>query len=689
MSATVSSHTSTHPLRAGLATLALVGACFVFAQQIGESYPLEYWLLPHYLKYWGLCAGVACACTVSGLRVTAALGAGALGFAENLLLSFASGVLLFSLGIFAGGILGLYGPIFFVAWPLVLTALGGRAPWHTLARTARHFGAAALRGEHTFWPRTPFELARAMFLLLGLIGVYLQVITPGNVSFDARWYHVGIAEQYALRGAIERFPEGWYLGAYPQLATWLYTWAFLLPASVFDRVALAAHIEWMLFLATVPAIGLLARHLLKPERVRWTGGVLFLFPSIYLYDTNLNVGSDHVLAFWACPLALAVIALLEAPSAKRVALASLVAAGAILTRYQAIYLLVPASVIVLIGFARARELHLAALGIAALLVLTAPHWLKNYLFYGDPLYPILHAYLPARPFHPGAEAALQGQYLPTAFALHGSLSQRVWELVVALPTFSFRPLNWSVLNLPQPTFGSMFTLLGLALPFLPRAKRIWGLLLVCYVGVAIWYWTNHQIRFLQALLPWMAACIVALCVRIWRVGRAPRLALSALVGLQILWGADLYFAPSHTLIAGGIITNTVLHLRAGMAGEYEGRFRHYLDFELLNARLPKDAVVLLHNGDFRLGLERRAITDQYGYQGALGYAALGDPRAVWQAWHDLGVTHIYWPRSENKDADADERAREAVFRTAVKQLTHGRVRLGGWNLAVLAAEPPP
>jgi hypothetical protein len=126
-----------------------------------------------------------------------------------------------------------------------------------------------------------------------------------------------------------------------------------------------------------------------------------------------------------------------------------------------------------------------------------------------------------------------------------------------------------------------------------------------------------------------------------------------------------------------------------MAGDYEGRFRHYLDFEPLNARLPKDAVVLLHDGDFRLGLERRAITDQNGYQGALGYAALGNPRAVWQAWHDLGVTHIYWPRGENKDAGADERAREAVFRSAVKQLTYGRVRLEGSNLAVLAAEPPP
>lgn len=689
MAATATSHTSSHWLRAGLATLALVGGCIVFAWQVGEYYPLKYWLLPRYLKLWALSGAVGCACMVSGLRLTAALGGTALALGENLLLSFASGVLLFGLGVFLGGILGLFGPVFFYVWPVLLTLLGGRASWRTLGLAARRFCVAAGSGGRAFWPSTPFELARALFLALGLIGVYLQVMTPGNVSFDARWYHLGVAEQYAVRGAIERFPEGWYLGAYPQLATWLYTWAFLQPASLFDRVTLAAHLEWMLFLATVPAIGLVVRHLLKPDRVRWVGGALFLFPSIYIYDTNLNVGSDHVMAFWAGPLALAVIALLEQPSTKRVLLASLPAAGALLTRYQAIYLLVPASLIALYGLVRARQPRLIGIGIASVLVLSAPHWLKNLIFYNDPLYPVLHDYLPSKPFHPDAAEAMLGNYIPTVFAMTGTVWERLRELSGALFTFSFIGHNWSVLNLPQPTFGSLFTLLGAALPFLPRAKRIWGILLVCYVGVGIWYWTNHQSRFLQALVPWMAACIVALCVRIWQLGLVPRFALSALVGLQIVWGADFYFVPNHVLLDGGIIMTTARHLRAGLDGQYESRFRHYLDFEGLNARLPRDAVVLLHNGDFRLGLERRAITDQYGYQGALSYRALDNPRAVWQAWHDLGVTHVYWPRGENRDADADEKAREGVFRRAVKKVTRRRERLGGSFLAELSPEPPP
>ena len=689
MAATENSQLPPHRLRGWLTTLAIGVGCIVFARRIGEFYPLKHWLLPQYLKYWLLCGGVTCACLVSGLRLTDALGGKTLRFAEHLLTAFAAGVLLFSLGVFAGGILGLFGPKFFVLWPVLLTVLAGRSPWRTLGVAARHLYAAVRSRERTLLPATPFELARALFLTLGLIGVYLQVITPGNVSFDARWYHLGMAQQYAVQGGIARFPEGWYLGAYPQLATWLYTWAFLMPASLFERVALAAHIEWLLFLATVPAVGLVARHLLKPDRVRWASGALFLFPSIYIYDTNLNLGSDHVLAFWAGPIALTAIALVAEPSAKRVLLASLPAAGALLTRYQAIYLLVPAGAIVLYALARSGRPRLIALGVAALLALTSAHWLKNYWFYGDPLYPVLHAHLPAKPFHPGAEDAMLGAYLPTVFATTGTVWERIRETLLALPSFSFKAHNWSVLGVPQPTFGSLFSLLGLALPFLPRAKRIWGLLLVCYAGVAIWYWTNHQIRFLQALVPWMAACIVALCARIWQLGVAPRAALSALVGLQIVWGADFYFAPNHVLMDGGIIVNTARHLRAGLGGDYKDRFRHYRDFDKVNARLPADAVVLLHNGNFRLGLERRSITDQYGYQGALSYQALGTPRAIWHAWHELGVTHVYWPRNEDKDADPEERAREAVFRKAVKNITQSRRRLGGSYLAELTPEPPP
>jgi hypothetical protein len=669
-------------LRAGLATFALLVGWVVFARCVGEFYPLKHWLFIRYLKFWALCAGMACACATSGLRVVAALGGSALRLGENLLLSFACGVMLFGLGVFAAGVLGWFGPVFFFAWPVVLTVLAGRRPWRTLAGAARQLRSGA------FLPRSPLELGCAALLCLGLVGVYLQVLTPDNVGFDARWYHLGIAEQYAVRGRIERFSEGWYLGAYPQLATWLYTWAFLWPGTMFERIALATHVEWLLFLATLPGVGLLANRLLAPARVRWAGCAVFLFPSIYLYDSNLNGGADHVLAFWAVPCALATIYLIERPSARRVLLASLLAAGAISTRYQSIYLLVPASLLLLYALARAGKLRLIWPGVAAVLVLTSPHWLKNLVFYGDPLYPLLHKYLPVHPFHPGALDAMEGAYFPSVFASTGTPFDRLRDALYVLPTFAFRPNNWASLDLPQPTFGSLFSLLGLALPFVPRAKRIWLLLCACYLGIAIWYVTNHQDRFLQTLLPWMAACVVALCVRIAQLGRAPQLALSALVALQLVWGADFWFAPNHSLVNDSILIPLVKHLRGGFQHRYKQRFEHFTDFDEHNRKLPRNAVVLLHDGAFRLGLERRAVTDQYGYQGALSYAALRTPRAVWQAWRELGITHVEWERNEDTDVDAEQRARERVFRQAVRHGTQRRIRIRGKYLAELTPQPP-
>jgi hypothetical protein len=201
--------------------------------------------------------------------------------------------------------------------------------------------------------------------------------------------------------------------------------------------------------------------------------------------------------------------------------------------------------------------------------------------------------------------------------------------------------------------------------------------------------TNHQDRFLQALLPWMAACVAALCVRIWQLGAAPRLALAALVGLQLVWGSDFYFSPNHVLIRESMILRFAKHLRRGMEGQYASRFKHYTDFDAVNAAVPRDAVVLLHNGDFRLGLERRAVSDQYGYQGALDYRGLNTARAIWTAWHNLGVTHVLWPRSEGKGGDVDQRARERAFREAVKHATRNRMNVSSSFLAELTPEPPP
>lgn len=659
----------------------------VFAMAVHEHYPLQNWLFFRYLTYWTLCALMAGSCLALGHRIVRWLGGSAVRFSEHVQFSFACGVLAFGLGVFVAGLLGLYGPVFFFAWPLAMLLAAGRASTRDLARDVRR--TLLVGGEaRALLPRSLSEWLRCAFLLLGLVAVYTQVITPENVSYDSRWYHLGLAEQYAAQGGIRRFPEGFYLGAYPQFATWLYTWAFQLPGTLFDRVALSSHVEWTLFLITISGTHALVRRLTRGVRVRWSGAAWFLFPSILIYDSNLNSGADHILAFWAIPLALAVCTLNRAPTVRISVLLSAIAAGALLTKYQAIYLIVPAALTTSVLIVRARRFALVAPAVVTVLVLTAPHWLKNAIYYGDPMYPMLQRYLPGNPSYRGAREAMDGGFFPPQFMVHGTFVERVFKTLKVLPTFAFVPHNWKHFEIPEPTFGALFTLLGPVLPFLARVRRIWLLTACTYVGVFIWFWTNHQDRYLQALLPWMVCTVVAIGALLWKLGLPARAAFACLVAFQVVSGSDIFFYPTHRMIKDIGIKSLADFISAGHRHDYERRFEHWGTTHKLAESLPLEAVPIVHDKFLRLGLARSAITDQSGFQGAIGYPGLSSTRAVFDSWRRLGATHVIWGRSRITKLDRATLAREAVFYEAAVRSAKDLREAHGFHVVELADEPP-
>ncbi len=668
-------------LGAGLAT---------FAWSVHGYYPLSKWLFFRYLGYWALCLVFAAASLTSGFRLLSLLGGQSLRFTERLLLGFSLGVLTFGLGVFTAGMLGAYGALFFVVWPLALLASGGsqtpRTVWRGVRRLFIHPTPLTAHARSAARGFTPSEWARLAFLGLGLIAVYTQVMTPENVSFDARWYHLSTAEQYAYQGGIRRFADGWYLAAYPQLATWLYTWAFQQPSSLFDRVMLSAHVEWTLFLATIVGIGPLVRRLIPGPRLRWAGAAFFLFPSALIYNSNLNAGADRVLAFWAAPLAIAIFASRRAVGVRSVTLVATMAAGAILTKYQAIYLIVPASVAMVWVLVRAKRLDLLLYGTAALLVLTMPHWLKNALFYGDPFYPILNGVFAPHPFHAGAKEAMEQNYVPRTFALEGPFLHKLKETAKAVVTFSFVPNNWKSFNIPEPTFGSLFTLLTPTLLFVERARRTAALTAATSAGVAVWFWTNHQDRFLQALVPWMAACVAALSV--FRAGRLPQVGLIALISFQAVWGADAYFYPTNGMIKVPLVHRLGDFVAAGHLRQFQARFNHWGEMKQVGAALPRDATVLLHDRMLRLGLGRPSVTDHFGFQGALSYVEFSSARKVWQAWRALGASHVAWNRPDKARLNPKNLARQLVFFDAVGAATENAETFGKVAVAKIRETPP-
>ncbi len=678
---------------------ALATGATIFLLVVHRHYPIGDWLFWEYAAMWMLCAWWAASCLAGGhLLLSRALRI-RLPLPEHLLMAFATGVLTFATGVFAAGLLALLRPAFFFLWPMMLLALGGRPLVQDLRRI---FGRARLvsrlrHGPVLSWPRA----AAVVFGLAGVALLYLQILTPANVAWDARWYHLGVAEQYLAEGRIAPFPEGWFQGTLPQLATWLYTWALLVPAgSHFFEIELAAHLEFTLFIATLAGIPVLVRWLTRRRGHRGSWAAVFLFPGIFLYDSNLNLGADHVLAFWAVPIALAVPRLGHGNGVKGGVLLGVMLAGAVLTKYQAIYFLVGVGWLVAFGLRpwlrrpgqaapellratlRQRLFTLAVVTLVAL-ALTSPTWLKNWIWYQNPLYPFMHETFGGEPWAEGVQVGLHdSRWWPS-----GRMPQKLAETFGALFTFSFVPHDWPKFHGAVPVFGSLFTLMLLPLMWLRRTGRIWGLAVAVLAGVFVWYWTNHQDRYLQALLPQMAAVTAATIILLWRTRLATvRLATGLLIALQVVWGGDVPFFPTHAMIDGTPYGPSLEILSTGYRRAGAQRHDTFSPLPALEASLPAGETFLFHEQRARLGLRRRLVVDGWGRQGAIVYKTLEHPRAVHKKLRSLGVTGVVWtdtPRGYQRLTD------DLVFYEYVRRHTDHRTRAGQAHVSSLRAEPPP
>jgi hypothetical protein len=683
--------------RSGVVCLALVVGAYKLGSVVHEHYPIHRWLFWFYAKAWLLAAWWAGAVLVFGHALLRWILGRVLPVREQFALASATGLFSFFLLMFLGGLAGLYGRVFFVALPLGMLAVGLKPAWRYASRLRRHLARArrAPRAPVPWWS----------FALLGLGGLcvvllYIPILMPENVCFDARWYHLAMSEHYVAAGRVTRFPEGWFLGAYPQLSSYVYTWAFELPWSIlFDRVEVAAHMELLIFLATLGSMPALVRRLVPGSRGRHAWVATFLFPGILLYDSNLATGADHIAAFWAVPIYLALMRAWRSLELRWCALLAMLLAGALNTKYSAAPLAIfPVAAVAVraamrlwaaarrrLSAVEARDVWagpLAALGTG--LVLTAPHWAKNWIWYGDPLYPMLHKHLTLRPMNAIAaqhfDIVRSGTWKPT----------RDWagvkETLEALYRFSFDTHDWPVMHGTVPIFGSLFTLTVLCLPFLPRARRLWGLYAAGHLAVLAWFWLQHEDRYLQAFLPWMATAVAATIVLVWRLGLVPRIALAALAGLQIVWGGDVYFIPTHQMFHNSPIKAFADFVNSGYRKDYESRLQPYTHYYEMGKAIPRDAVLLFHEEQMHLGFRARSVQDFGSTVGGVDYGSLRSPRQVWDLLAGYGVTHVGW---WNTSRFVSSWAADLVFYDFAERRVIERRTVAGANLGKLSALPAP
>lgn len=672
-------------IRNTLLTLALGGAVALLVAVVSAHYPIQRWLFWRYLAYWVLALGWAASCLGFGAWLLDRLRVASGSMTSHAALAFPLGVFAFQTAMFVLGLAGLLGKVNFILLPVAF-ALPGLAH-------LRQF-ALAIRGWQP--PRTVFQLGVLLFGIGGLGLIYFQILSPEAFHWDARWYHLTIAQNYAIDGAVRPFREGFWLDGQPHSASLIYAWAFSLPGSLlFDRLELCAHLEMVVFMATIVSIPTLVRSLAPEVTSRGSWAAIFLFPGIFLYDSNLSCGADHIAALWCIPVALSLMRVwVSWKTGDGLIFGAFMAAG-LASKFSAWSMLfLPGLLFVgraaqLIGaslFQRGKTARrswqpLVVAGIAMLL-LSGQHWLRNLIWYGDPVYPILHGHLHDHPWS-GETSSSYELFKTFTFSPRPNL-QGLIDAAQAMFTFSFIPNDWPVFHRNVPVFGFLFTLSMFALPFVRREARLWMTYLGVMAAIVFWYLTSHQDRYLQAWLPAMVACTVATFGLVWQKRDVLMRGLVALlVGLQIIWGSDVPFFPTHNLIHDSPIRLVSNFIASGFLQD-SNRLRPYHDEAPVHEVLPPDARLLVHELQNSVGFGAHVVVDQW--QGLISYAELGSPGAIYAKLRDLDITHIVW---HDEMSGWNSVGHDLAFLNFALNHTPDQMRLGHLTLARFPRVPPP
>jgi len=676
--------------------LLLVGGIALFASFVDRIYPVGEWLFWHYACYWLCSLVVAGACFGMGARTLRMLGVRGLSTLELLSIAFAIGLFEFELCMFFSGLLHLYRTGLFFALPLLLITVNVNelhALWRRLVQRRRLLGRKAR-------PLGAVGLLGIAFGFVALLAVYFLILSPENVQFDSRWKHLALAEDYVAYGGVRRLDEGWVFDSRPHFTSYLFSWAFLLPKSrLFDRMVLSAHLEFVTFLVTtLIGIPALVRRLVPRADPRVVWAVRFLFPGVLLYDSSLAVGADHFGAMYGVPVCLVTLFAWRALSPRWCALLGLLLGAAAMVKETTAMLLAPIPILALAvrvlwlsakrpasgGASRLGVWRGPLLASAVGLMCSSPLWLTNWISHGDPVYPVLNRFLNVRPWTSESAYRLKWAYEEANMWQPPHTFAGLLTSLKALFTFSFVPNDWGKLHGRTPVFGSLFTLLLPCLILCRGRLRLWGLVGWVHFSILCWYWVHHQDRYLQGIMPLMAAATAALLTLAWRSGVIASIALSLLVALQVVWGGDVYFFQTHSM-AKSPLKKSIDLLSAGFEGNYDKRFGVQGQWQTVASVLPKHARVLVHDENNHLGLEAQSIMDRFPFEYGISYGLQKTPRDVFDLYRSLGATHILWaPRSKGTDSLAGD----IMFYDFALRRAQNLGAPGGMRLAQMPDAPP-
>lgn len=674
-------------LRSFFIALVCLAGAGIFLVHVDTIYPIKDWLFIKLAMVWGACLYLhAGAVAVGHALLSRVIKVGGLPFYERLLTDMAVGLVSFVLLMYAAGACGLLRSEVAVVLPGALMLVSLPTLIHELKQHRARPSTPGARARYH-----PLVVAGAVLALLAVGVLYLQCMTPDALNYDSKWYHLTVGEDYAREGRLVPFPADYNKAAFPQLTGFLYAWSSLLPG--FDtplRAMFILHNEFCLMLWQMLAVRACVDWFLgKSSPGAWAA--MFLFPGFYIYDSNLGGSADHVLGFFAVPLFLAAVRASESFALRRCALVGILAGGAVLTKYQAVYLIVGVTPIIagrwlwLVLHRSSRErlgrwLWQGPLSIIVCCLLVAsPHFLKSLVFYGNPIYPYFATSIKSsHPLQPDAGPGIANLWMDNTLVPKGSVGSRALRAIELIFTFSFD----THCSIPRPVYGSLFSLLLPTLPFVRNRSRIVAGAVALCGALFFWGYTYLVDRYLQALLALVSAVTAALIVRAYQAGWFSRIAVIALVLVQVVWSGDNFFLNSYNRIADSIEL-----IRSGHEGKAATRFDKYMRAtRLIDERLPPNAVLLFHNTRLALGVNRRVYQDLAGFQSLISYTNARNARDIVAMYRSFGITHIVHERGSWK---ALTRQEEVLFAMFLQHYVKDGFRAHEFEVLALPAELPP
>ncbi|MGA2221377.1 MAG: glycosyltransferase family 39 protein [Verrucomicrobiia bacterium] len=588
----------------------------------GKTFPMLA-IGPHFGEFWR--AGLTDASCAAAILVTAfAVGAAALDCLtpeKNLLtalFSLAAGLWILSVAILLVGVASISGLpwVFLLAGCWVLPA--PRKFFHRVGNASERLDG---------WPRSDRGWAKLMLacLIAAALLNLLSAMTP-PFEYDELEYHLGAPAEYIKAGRITALPHNFYSNL-PQLTEMLYLLALKMSSGVAAKL-----LHWSLGLLGAVAMYAVATRLWKRE-VGVTAAALFYCIPL-MQDLSETARIDLATTFFAVLAFGSLLGWLQDRRDNRYLwLSALMAGGAVATKWTAIpVVLLPAGVFVLVS---RRSVFLAACYWLLAAAVVLPWLMKNWLFMGNPVYPLLDSVFHS-PHWSAEQAALFAQKHYASFNWNGwaQFAGLVWQ-------YSFAE------SFALPLLLMTAPLILLLRNVTPSARRSGWLFVVAYGG---WFLlTFRPWRFLFPIFP-LAAMTGAYALHVAARGRFVRTIARAAVTAVVVVG--LAEEASVTLVdeqdykrlppqmnfvqyALGQVSREEFVERMG-----GGMFEPIL---WMNRNLPADATVL-YAGEARAYYARNRVLwstalDQSPLEAMMRQAH--DARSLFDLMRDLHITHIY------------------------------------------------